>query len=406
MTQPDWQIAVLFGGRSSEHDVSCASALSVLSALQRIGRSAVPIGITRSGRFVLPDHEKVADLLASVPAARTGGPAVSGGNENETALARRLVPTGREVILTWGEESGQIAVVAPDDPTRPLALVDLVFPVLHGPFGEDGTVQGMLEMLGVPYVGSGVLGSAVAMDKVATKRALIAEGLPVVPWRSFTETQWQDRSAAATVPSPQALFDELGPTVFVKPANMGSSVGVSKVTDPIDLETAVHEALRYDDVFIIESEIQSREIECGVLGGRLIETSLPGEILVEGRGFYDYAAKYLLPNVARTIVPADLPERAIAELRRLAELAFRAVNAWGLARVDFFYDAARDAYWVNEVNTLPGFTSISMYAKMWAATGVPYEDLITRLLDLAVERHALLTRRATDPVISKPVELA
>ena len=341
------RLLVLFGGRSAEHEVSCITAVSVLRAVDPNRYDVVPVGITRDGRWVLA--EEAQRLLAG------GGPA---------ALPPALEAKGTELqpFATLEPASGPV----------------VVFPVLHGPFGEDGTVQGLCELAGVPYVGSGVLGSAAAMDKVTTKHLLVAAGLPVPRFLGLRENQIDPQLAAR-------VAAELGWPAFVKPANLGSSVGVSKVGGPRELDAAVQEALGYDEWVVIEEAVAGREIECGVLGDVEPEASVPGEIR-PSRDFYDYEDKYL-EGKAELLVPAPLPEDVTAEVRRLALAAFRAVRAEGMARVDFFYEEDGRGLLVNEVNTIPGFTPISMYPRMWEASGVPYSALVDRLVQLALARH-------------------
>lgn len=371
------RVAVIYGGRSGEHDVSCASGLSVLRALAGDRYETVAVGITREGRFVLPSESDVAARIAAT------------ADDTATAIDDRLAADGEEVRIVAGKDWGEAQIVSAGSSADVLAEIDVAFPVLHGPYGEDGTLQGQLEVVGVPYVGSGVLGSAVAMDKVAAKRAFRAERLPTAPfiWRS--ERAWQAN------PDVDGVLAELGTPVFVKPANLGSSVGISKVESRAELEGAIDEALRYDHVFVVEAAIVGREIECGVLGGRSPQASVPGEIVVPG-GFYDYAAKYLNDS-AEIVVPAELPGDVVRRIQDLAIAAFEAVGAWGLSRVDSFYAPDEDALYINEVNTMPGFTSISMFSKMWEATGVPYTEQVERLIDHAFERHDLLRRRAGLP---------
>lgn len=377
-TAPRRRIGVLYGGRSAEHDVSCASGLSVLRAIDESRFEAVAVGMTREGRFVVPPLPEVA--------AAVGGAAAAGAN----AIADHIDARGAEVRFASAREPGRVDVV---DATSGAVVttLDVVFPVLHGPFGEDGTIQGMFEVLGVPYVGSGVLGSAVGMDKVAMKRALRAEGLPVGPYRWFHEAAWR-----ATPGLGAQVMDELGAVVFVKPANLGSSIGITRVDDPGDIDIAVEAAFAFDDCVVVEASLSGREVECGILGGRVPAASRPGEIVVAG-GWYDYSAKYLDAAAAQLHVPADLPPDWEQRVRDLAVAAFVAVGCWGLARVDFFCDPPAGAVWVNEVNTMPGFTSISMYSKMWAATGRDYASLVAELIELAFERHRLLVRRSSTP---------
>jgi len=380
MTAPTGRrtVGVLYGGRSAEHDVSCASGLSVLRAVDPEAFDTVAVGITAEGRFVLPSAGDVRAAMAADP------------SRAHTAIEDRLEAAGEEVRLVPSKDWGRLDVVSAGSGADVLASLDVVFPVLHGPYGEDGTIQGMLELFGVPFVGSGVLGSAVGMDKVAMKRALRAENLPVGPYHWFHEEAWRGST------DPADVVADLGLPLFVKPANLGSSIGISRVDDAAQLPAAVDEALLYDDVVVVEAALPGREIECGVLGGRSPQASVPGEIVVSG-GFYDYAAKYLDGEAAVLHIPADLPTQWSAQIRRLAVAAFEAVGCWGLARVDFFCDPEGRSVHVNEVNTLPGFTSISMYSKMWAATGRSYPSVVAELIDLAFERHALVARRSTRP---------
>jgi D-alanine-D-alanine ligase len=364
-------VAVLYGGRSAEHDVSCASAVSVLRALSADRYDVVPIGLTRDGHLVQPGASDVAEAL--------------GRKRRGAAIEDTLTVDGQEVRLVPAKRPGRAAVVSAATPDDVLAEVEVVLPILHGPFGEDGTVQGALELLGVPYVGSGVLGSAVAMDKVMSKRVFASAGLPVGAWMRLAEPDWR------VDPDP-ARFGELGLPVFVKPANLGSSVGVSRAVTVDEIAPAVEAAFRYDDVAVVEAAIEGRELECGVLGGHRPSASVVGEICVPEGRFYDYDAKYV-EDIARIDIPADLPVSVSEEIRDLACCAFTAVSAWGMARVDFFYDPAAGVF-VNEVNTIPGFTSISMFAQLWEASGVSYPELLDRLIDLAFERHAVVARRA------------
>jgi D-alanine-D-alanine ligase len=265
---------------------------------------------------------------------------------------------------------------------------DVVFPVLHGTYGEDGTVQGLLELADIAYVGPGTLGSAVGMDKDVTKRLLAQAGIPVVPWRLVTARAMKNDAARCL-----ALASELGFPCFVKPANAGSSVGVSKVKHAAELPPALRAALRFDTKVLVETGIDAREIECAVLGNDAPVASLPAEIVVHHQdGFYSYDAKYVDEHGSEARIPADLPGETIARVRVLAVDTFRTLELSGMSRVDFFLDRQSGALYVNEVNTIPGFTAISMYPKMWAASGVPIKELVSRLIDLAIERRA--ARRA------------
>lgn len=355
------RLVVLFGGRSAEHDVSCVSASHVLRAVDLDRYDVVPIAITRDGTWQLAS---AADELL-----RAGSPA---------ELPERLdvdgPPTPRDTSL---------ASVDPDTPT-------VVLPILHGPNGEDGTVQGLLELAGVPYVGAGVLGSAVSMDKAMAKMVLAAEGIPQTPWRSVRRSELGDPDLAA------AIFDELGPVVFVKPANMGSSVGVSRVAEAAALAPALHDAFRYDDLAVVEHGVAGRELECAVLGNDDPQASVVGEILTDA-DFYDYQDKYH-SGTSQQVVPADLPDEVAESARQLALQTYRALRVEGMGRVDMFLVEGGDGHelLVNEVNTLPGFTPISMYPMMWQASGLSYPELIDELVALALERHQRRASFATD----------
>ncbi|MCJ1694819.1 D-alanine--D-alanine ligase [Rathayibacter caricis] len=358
------RVAVLFGGRSSEHSISCATAAGVLRAIDRDRFEVIPVGITVDGAFVLEEDrpEKFALDAAALPRVHDDGSRV---RWPESALSREL------------------SVTRPDGSIESLGDVDVVFPILHGPWGEDGTIQGLLELVGLPYVGSGVLASALGMDKHFTKTVLRAAGIEVAPWYTVTEAEWRAAPGDA-----EAALDELGLPAFVKPARAGSSVGVSRVDDRADLAAALDEAFSHDSRVLVESAIVGREVEIGVLGGRrgeLPRSSVAGEIVISGRGFYDFEAKYLGAAGIDLVCPADLTADELAEMRELAVRGFEAVGAEGLARVDFFLTA--DGFVVNEINTMPGFTPISMFPRMWGASGVEYPDLITELIELALERR-------------------
>ncbi len=341
------RLVVLFGGQSAEHEVSCVTAVSVLNALDRGRYEVVPVGIRQDGRWVLA--EEAQRVLAA------GGAA---------ALPPALEARGQEL--------------EPFDALTEARGPVVVLPLLHGPFGEDGTVQGLCELAGVPFVGSGVLGSAVAMDKLTAKRLLDGAGLPVPAYLGLREHEI-DATVAARVEA------TLGWPVFVKPCNLGSSVGVSKARDAAELDRALAEALRYDEWVIVEEAVVGREIECAVLGDLEPEASVPGEVR-PSHDFYDYEDKYL-DGKAELLVPAPLDEEVTAEVRALALAAFAAVRAEGMARVDMFYEEGGGLL-VNEVNTIPGFTPISMYPRLWEASGVPYSVLLDRLVQFALARHA------------------
>jgi D-alanine-D-alanine ligase len=360
------RVAVLFGGRSAEHEVSCLSARSVIDALDPEATEVIPIGITREGRW----HRL------------TGPPALP----SETGRMPEVTDGSGTVVELAGEGGVSTEIVAADGSREP---IDVVFPVLHGPFGEDGTVQGLLELAGVPYVGAGVLGSALGMDKDVQKRLFLAAGLPVGPYEAVHETTWADDPEAV-----EAAAEALGYPLFTKPGTLGSSVGVSKVHDAAELADGLTEAFRYARGAVVEKAADgAREIECAVLGNDDPVASVAGEIVPEGHDFYDYDAKYLDEHGAQLLVPAQLSPAVLDEVQRLAVAAFVAIKCAGMARVDFFL-LGRDELWLNEVNTIPGFTSISMYPKLWEASGLPYMQLVERLLDLAVERHEA-ERRST-----------
>ncbi|MBW3547754.1 MAG: D-alanine--D-alanine ligase [Actinobacteria bacterium] len=349
---------VLFGGRSAEHDVSCVSAASVLGALDPARYEIHPVGITLDGRWVAG-----ADALPA-----------GGGTPPPAALAAE------------GPEVDPLATVAPNGGEDDVPTV--VLPLLHGPLGEDGTVQGLLELAGVAYVGAGVLGSALCMDKAKAKEVLAHHGLPQPRYLALRETE-VDAGLAERVGA------ELGWPVFVKPSNLGSSVGISKVEGPAGLDEAMQLALAYDEWVVIEEGVAGREIECGVLGDLEPVASVPGEI-VPSREFYDYEDKYS-GDGADLVVPASLPGHVTEEVRRLAVAASGALRAEGMARVDFFFEEGGRGLLVNEVNTIPGFTPHSMYPRLWEASGVPYAELIDRLVTSALERHRRRSERMGRP---------
>lgn len=353
------RVGVLFGGRSGEHEVSLASAASVLGAIDRSRYEVVPMGIARDGRWVLG-----GDPLRALAEA--------------AGLRLALPPEGP---AGDGDQPALVRVEAGGLPTGLTSRLDVVFPVLHGPYGEDGTVQGLLELADVPYVGAGVLASAVGMDKATMKAVFRAHGLPVVPHLVVREADWAADPEAVS----RRVAAELGYPCFVKPSNLGSSVGVSKVRAPEALAEAVALAFRHDRKVLVERAVPGREIEVSVLGNDAPEASVPGEVL-PGKEWYDYEAKYT-EGIARLLIPAPLAPELADEFRRLAVAAFQAIDAAGLARVDFFLEAG-DRIWVNEINTIPGFTRTSAYPRLWEASGLPYPRLIDRLIELALERHA------------------
>jgi D-alanine-D-alanine ligase len=353
------RVVLLFGGRSAEHEISVISARSVFDALDRERYEVIAVGVTREGRWQLMPN---------------GPPALDAGSS--TALPGVDGSPARQVALD--QEPGSQAIVGPDGSRTE---IDVVFPVMHGPYGEDGSIQGFLEMAGVPYVGSGVLGSALGMDKAVQKVLFAAAAIPVVDHEVVMERDWEEDAEAV-----EARAAHLGVPLFVKPAALGSSVGVTKVTEPGGLRAGLEEAFRYGRKALLEAAIEGRELECAVLGNDDPVASTAGEIIPRGHAFYDYDAKYLDEHGAELVIPADIPPQTLEDVQRLSIAAFRAIDAAGLARVDFFLtDDGR--LFVNEVNTIPGFTSISMYPKLWEASGVPYAELVDRLIELAVERH-------------------
>jgi len=361
MTADRIRVALVFGGRSSEHEISCATAAGVLGEIDRGRFDVIPVGITREGAFTLQPDD--AARFAMDPAAM---PVVE--------------DNGTRVLWPDSAATRELRVLEPGGSIRTLGRVDVAFPILHGPWGEDGTIQGLFELIGLPYVGNGVRASANAMDKDATKRLLVAAGVAVAPWIAVTPAQWRaDRAWQAQ------RARGLGLPAFVKPARAGSSVGVTKVHSWDELEAALESAWRHDGKALVEGAIVGREIECGVLSGRdgaAARVSLPGEIVVHGREFYDYEAKYLDPAAAELICPAPLHAGELAEMRRVAARAFEAIGGEGLARCDFFFTGSE--FVVNELNTMPGFTPISMFPKCWAASGIAYPDLIGELIELGL----------------------
>ena len=377
------RLVVLFGGRSAEHDVSCVSARHVLAAADPEKYAVEPVGITREGAWV-----RAEDALQAL-------------GEGPDALGDRLHAEGPEVqplpVLAAGRADVHGGADRRADSGDRAGAV--VLPILHGPMGEDGTVQGLLELAGVPYAGAGVLASALCMDKTAANTMLAQAGIGHTRWRPVTLDD-PDAGDELLRHEIDAIISDLGLPVFVKPASMGSSVGISRASTRRDVAEGLRLASRYDRSIIVEEEARAREIEVAVLGNELPDASLPGEI-IPGADFYDYADKY--DDGAKLLVPAPLDDDEIATCQRLALDAYRALRVEGLARVDFFYEDGGEGrgnrgWLVSEVNTMPGFTPISMYPRLWEATGLAYPDLIDRLVDLALERHARQQRHVrTDP---------
>jgi D-alanine-D-alanine ligase len=359
-------VAVLFGGRSSEHAISCVTAKGVLGAIDANRCEVIPIGITREGAFTL----STADVSAY---------------ELDAANLPEVADNGSRIV--WPDVAGSRELRVRDAETgtmRSLGNVDVVFPILHGPFGEDGTIQGMLELCGLPYVGSGVLASSLGMDKHFAKTVLQQAGIAVAPWQTVTALDWQSRRSAVV-----ADIEQMPLPVFVKPSRAGSSVGVSKVSEWSQLVAAMDVAFAEDDRVLVENAIVGREIECAVLQGRPGEAtraSVAGEIVVTGREFYDFEAKYLGASGIELVCPADLTPAQLADLQEQSVRAFEALGAAGLARVDFFLTDT--GLVLNEINTMPGFTPISMFPRCWQETGLGYSELITELIEVALAHRA------------------
>jgi len=359
------RVGVIFGGRSSEHEISLRSALSIMSAMDPARYDVVPIGITRNGRWYLYENA-IAMLREAVERVGELSP--------DAAPVGLLPQPGANLLISL---EGDRPVLLADNG------LDVVFPVLHGTYGEDGTVQGLLELAGIPYVGSGVLGSAAGMDKDMQKRLCRDAGVPVVRFHCLERAVYQREPALAA-----RMADELGYPVFVKPNALGSSIGISKVKRGQDLAAAVQDAFQYDRKVLIEAGCEGREFECSVLGNSDPQASLPGEVTVEhGHDFYSYDSKYLDPHGASFKIPAQLPQPVSSRIRDLAVAAFKALSLRGMARVDFLATRDLGKIYVGEVNTIPGFTSISMYPKLWEVSGLPLPRLIDRLIDLALEDH-------------------
>jgi len=365
------RVGVIFGGRSGEHEVSLASAKSVIDAMDKERYEIVPIGITKDGRWIASGDPMRAlasgDLRASQPAALLGD------------------PSRRSLVQLEEKEQALEA--------RPLAELDVVFPVLHGPYGEDGTVQGLLELAGLPYVGAGVTASAVAMDKAIFKDVMRAHGLPLVDYAMVKRRAWEADPDQVIAP----IEDRFGYPVFTKPVNLGSSVGVMKCYDRAGLAAGLREAARYDRKILVEPAVpQAREIEVSVLGNDEPIASLPGEI-VPSREFYSYEAKYIDKgdDASELHIPASLSEELTTYVQELAVRTYKAMDCAGMGRVDFLLSGETGDLYVNEVNTIPGFTEISMYPKLWEASGIPYSRLIDRLIELALERRRDKARTET-----------
>jgi D-alanine-D-alanine ligase len=370
------RVGLIFGGRSGEHEVSLRSARAVMRALDPYKYAVVPIAITREGHWLSP--AEAAALLPEAPKRLL--PDEIAGSEASVAIIGDPSHSG---LFALGEDGRREASHA----------LDIVFPVLHGTYGEDGTIQGLLEMAGLPYVGCGVLASSCGMDKVTMKALFREAGLPVCKYTWFLRSAW-DADGGGVV---RRVAREIGFPCFVKPANLGSSVGISRATDRATLGEAIALAARYDRKIIIEEGLDAREIECAVLGNDEPEASLPGEyvVLKAGSEFLDYTEKYAETGHVEFVVPAALPKRLITQVQHMAKAAFKAVDGSGLARVDFFLRRDTKELLVNELNTLPGLTEVSGYPKLWAASGRPFNVILDRLIELAFERHRDKSRNET-----------
>ena len=387
-TKKKIRVGILFGGRSGEHEVSLLSAASVLNAIDKTKYEVVPIGITKEGRWLTAEH---AEKLLKGDAGATSATQFRAGDPEATPGAAVLA-SGESVVVP-PEPSRREAGLAPFQTDANLRRasdraidVDVIFPVLHGTFGEDGTIQGLLELADIAYVGAGVLGSAAGMDKDVMKSLFRAAGLPIVKHVTILRSQFEREPKKVQ----KLVESKLKYPVFVKPANLGSSVGISKAHDRKELSPAIVEAAKFDRKIVIEEGVggkknQAREIECAVLGNDDPKASIAGEI-VPCKEFYDYDAKYLVEG-SEAVIPAKITKAEMKTVQSLAIAAFQAVDCTGLARVDFLMEPKSRKIFVNEINTMPGFTAISMYPKMWVASGVPYPELIDRLIQLGMERH-------------------
>jgi D-alanine-D-alanine ligase len=391
------RVGILFGGRSGEHEVSLLSAASVFKAIDQSKYEVVPIGITKQGKWLTSsDAERLLHGKAGEGARPTqigSTQAQLRAGDPEATAAAAVLQNGEAVVVPpEPHKSGTgLTPFQSDAPTRRASdraiNVDIIFPVLHGTFGEDGTIQGLLELADIPYVGAGVLGSAAGMDKDIMKSLFRVAGLPIVEHVTVLRGDWESQPRKVQ----KLVESKLKYPVFVKPANLGSSVGISKARDRKELGPAIDEAAKFDRKIVIEEGVggkknKAREIECSVLGNDKPLASVPGEI-VPGAEFYDYTAKYL-DEGSQLIIPAKLTKTETKKVQELAIGGFRAVDCSGLARVDFLMDPKSRKIYLNEINTMPGFTSISMYPKLWAASGVGYPELIERLIELGMERHA------------------
>ncbi|HMC32366.1 MAG TPA: D-alanine--D-alanine ligase [Candidatus Angelobacter sp.] len=378
------RIGVLFGGRSGEHEVSLLSAAAVLKAINKDKYEVVPIGITKEGRWLTDSH---AEKLLRGEREQESGRHLRAGDPQATPGAAVLAKGESVIVPPVPQSHGLIPFESAAPSTQKAVDVDVTFPVLHGTFGEDGTIQGLLELADIPYVGAGVLGSAAGMDKDVMKQLFAGAGLVIVKHVAVLRSQWEKDSKMIT----KLVESKLKYPVFVKPANLGSSVGISKVHDRKELGPAIGVAAGYDRKIVIEegvggSKRKARELECSVLGNDQPQASIVGEIIPAAE-FYDYNAKYI-DEGSQPVIPARISKKQMQQVQEMAIRAFQAVDCSGLARVDFLMEPKSGKIYLNEINTMPGFTSISMYPKLWAASGIEYSQLIDRLIQLALERHA------------------
>jgi len=386
MTAKKLRVGVLFGGRSGEHEVSLLSAASVMQAIDRSKYEVVPIGITKQGLWLTDTHAE--KLIKGEFTAAPRNKSLRAGDPSATSAAAVLAKGEGVIVPPVPSANSIVPFETPRDHAAPRPIsVDVIFPVLHGTYGEDGTLQGLLELADIPYVGSGVLGSAAGMDKDMMKRLFADSRLPLVKHVTILRSEWERQPKKVE----KMVESALKYPVFVKPANLGSSVGISKAHDAVELPSAMNEAARYDRKIIIEQGVggkrhKAREIECAILGNDEPAASICGEI-IPAKEFYDYNAKYI-DSGSELVIPARLDHTQVRQIQDMAIRAFQSVECSGLARVDFLMDPVSGHFYVNEVNTMPGFTSISMYPKLWAATGIEYPALIDRLIQLALERYA------------------
>jgi len=378
------RVGILFGGRSGEHEVSLLSAASILKAIDKDKYEVVPIGITKEGRWLTPAHAE--RLLRGEDPHEESHRHLRAGDPEATPGAAVLAKGEAVIVPPVPQSHGLIPFQSAARAAEHSIDVDVIFPVLHGTFGEDGTIQGLLELADIAYVGAGVLGSAAGMDKDVMKKLFAAAGLAIVKHVTFLRGEWENDTKRVT----REIERKLKYPVFVKPANLGSSVGISKVRNRKDLPPAIETAAAYDRKIVVEQGVggkkqKARELECSVLGNDAPQASTVGEIIPAAE-FYDYNAKYL-DEGSHLLIPAKITKKQMKDVQQMAVRAFQAVDCSGLARVDFLMEPKTEKIYLNEINTMPGFTSISMYPKLWAASGLGYQELIDRLIQLALERH-------------------